>query len=120
MESKFISELSSPIATGAGGVSFEINAQTLFAILMLSHGRVPGFPCHEIIELRQQTRVEGNNIDDFLLVLKHSNTEVISNVYCKLRGVLISGITPLLERSFRLLILTHAIKNLTANVIFYR
>ena len=71
----FISQLSNSVSTSGAGHSFEVEAQTLFAILMLAHGRVPGFPDSEIVEIDQQTRVNRWNIDDFMLVLqdRHSS-----------------------------------------------
>lgn len=74
MDKQFTSRLSSPIATSGSGHSFEIDAQTLFAVLMLAHGRVPGFPNSEIIEIDQQKRVKGWNIDDFMLLLYNTDT----------------------------------------------
>ena len=65
----------SSISTGGGGYLFEIKAQTAFAILMLTHGRVPGFPNSEIKEIHQQTRISGKSVDDFMLVLNDLNTK---------------------------------------------
>ena len=70
----YVSKLSNPISTSGDGHRFEIRVQTLFAILMLSHGRVPGFPNSEIVEIDQQTRVKEWNIDDFMLVLQDLNS----------------------------------------------
>ena len=69
-EKLFISQQSNPDSTSGAGHRFEVEAQTLFAILMLAHGRVPGFPDSEIVEIDQQIRVEKWNFDDFKLVLQ--------------------------------------------------
>ena len=73
----FISQQSNPDSTSGAGHRFEVEAQTLFAILMLAHGRVPGFPDSEIVEIDQQIRAEKWNFDDFKLVLQdmHSPTK---------------------------------------------
>ena len=62
------------VSAGGGGYVFEINAQTLFAILMLTHGRVPGYSNSEIKEIHQQTNVTGHHVDDFMIVLNDLTT----------------------------------------------
>lgn len=70
----FVSQVSSSISSGGAGHSFEIEVQTLFAILMLAHGRIPGFPDSEIVEIDQQIRVKGWNTDDFMLIVQDINS----------------------------------------------
>lgn len=65
---------SSSLSTGGSGNLFEINTQTLFAILMLTHGRVPGYSNSEIKEIHQQTNVTGHHVDDFMVVLNDLTT----------------------------------------------
>ena len=88
---EFSSKQVSPISTGGGGYVFENNVKTLFIILMLTHGRVPNFPSYEITQIRQQTRAEGNNVDDFLLALKSPVGNEICNIYCQAKRTIKSS-----------------------------
>lgn len=81
----FVSKLSNPISTSVDGHRFEIRVQTLFAILMLSHGRVPGFPNSEIVEIDQQTRVMKWNIDDFMLILQDSSSQKQHRIFFQVK-----------------------------------
>ena len=81
----FISQQSNSVSTSGAGHSFEVEVQTLFAILMLAHGRVPGFPNSEIIEIDQQIRVKGWNIDDFMLVLQNLDSQKQHNIFFQVK-----------------------------------
>ena len=59
-------ELSSPFSTGSGGPRFENQVQSLFVMLMLTGGIVPGLPPLPIKRIKLQGRYDGYNTDDFI------------------------------------------------------
>jgi hypothetical protein len=59
-------ELSSPFSTGSGGPRFENQVQSLFVVLMLTGGIVPGLPPLPINRIKLQGRYDGYNTDDFI------------------------------------------------------
>lgn len=73
-------QISSPLSTGGGGVSFENRVQAAFAALMLSGGSVPTHLQSSISSIKLQRRYENYNIDDFIVECKRLQ----SNQTCKL------------------------------------
>ena len=67
--------LSNPFSTGGGGPNFENQVQTLFVVLMLMEGVVPGLPAFPIKRIKLQGRYEGYNTDDFIVFVEDQSGE---------------------------------------------
>ena len=64
------SQLSNPFSTGGGGPHFEAHIQAMFVVLMLTGGCAPGLPTWPIKEIKLQTKVDGYNTDDVMVVVE--------------------------------------------------
>jgi hypothetical protein len=62
-------ELSNPFSTGGGGAHFENQVQTLYVVLMLTGGFVPGLPALPITRIKLQGKYAGFNTDDFIVFI---------------------------------------------------
>jgi len=65
--------LSSPFSTGGGGVHFEAHVQASFVVLMLTGGYAPCLPCWPIVEIKLQSKVDGFETDDLVVVAKNAS-----------------------------------------------
>lgn len=64
-----LKEQSNPFSTGGGGVNFETRIQASFILALLAGISVPGLPVTtKARELKFQTKYDGVNTDDFVLV----------------------------------------------------
>ena len=63
-------QLSSPFATGGGGVHFEACVQASFLALMLTGGFAPGLPCCPITKIKLQGKHEGYETDDLIVFVE--------------------------------------------------
>jgi len=63
-------QLSSPIATGGGGHTFEVHVQAAFVALLLSGGYAPCLPTWPIRQIKLQGRVDGWETDDLIVFVQ--------------------------------------------------
>jgi hypothetical protein len=69
-------QISNPFSTGGGGVDFENQVQSVFAVLMLSGGVAPCLPPWRIVKVKLQGRYSGFRTDDCIVFVKdHSQSK---------------------------------------------
>ena len=66
-------QLSSPLATGGAGYSFESRVQASFVVLMLAGGCPPCFPGFSIKKIKLQGKVDGFETDDLIVFLEKND-----------------------------------------------
>ena len=72
--------LSNPFSTGGGGYHFEAHVQASFVVLMLTGGCVPCLPCWPITEIKLQSKIDGFDTDDLVVVVKKSGSKERRNL----------------------------------------
>ena len=72
--------LSNPFSTGGGGYHFESHVQASFVVLMLTGGCVPCLPCWPITEIKLQSKIDGFDTDDLVVVVKKSGSKERRNL----------------------------------------
>lgn len=69
-----LKQLSNPISTGGGGVTFEQLVQSVFVVLMLTRGVAPCLPPWPITQIKVQGKNDGYETDDFIAIATEPNT----------------------------------------------
>ncbi|MCO1335939.1 hypothetical protein MO867_16520 [Microbulbifer sp. OS29] len=67
-------KLSNPASTGGSGVHFEAHVQASFVTLMLTGGHAPCLPCWPIAEIKLQSKIDGFDTDDLVVVVENMNS----------------------------------------------
>ena len=79
-------QLSSPLATGGAGYSFESRVQASFVVLMLAGGCPPCFPGFSIKKIKLQGKVDGFETDDLIVFLeKNAGSEEPRKLICQVK-----------------------------------
>ena len=78
-------QLSSPFATGGGGVRFEAHIQANFVTLMLSGGYAPCLPCWPIVEINLQGKVDGYETDDLVVFVESPSDGERRKLLCQVK-----------------------------------
>lgn len=82
----FVSKkLSNSFSTGGGGVNFECHVQSTFLALMLTGGRVPFFPCSDVIRVDFQAGHLGYALDDVVVHVQDPQTQMCSKLLCQVK-----------------------------------
>ena len=68
-------KLSNSFSTGGGGVHFETHVQASFVVLMLTGGHAPCLPCWPIAEIKLQSKIDGFDTDDIVIVVENVNSK---------------------------------------------
>ena len=68
-------QLSSPFATGGGGVHFEAHVQASFVVLMLAGGYAPCMPCWTISKIKLQGKHDKYDTDDMIVFIEKGNQQ---------------------------------------------
>ena len=77
--------LSNPFSTGGGGSYFEAQVQALFVVLMLSGGRAPCFPHWPIAAINLQSKIDGFDTDDLVVVVENPNNKEQRKLLCQVK-----------------------------------
>jgi hypothetical protein len=78
-------QLSNPFSAGGGGPRFENQVQSLFVVLMLTGGIVPGLPALPIKKIKLQGRYDGYNTDDFIAFVEGPGGEQKAKLLAQIR-----------------------------------
>jgi len=73
-------KITSPFATGGGGVAFETDVQTLFAVLMITDGYVPCLPNSPIEKIKLQGKHKGYDSDDLIVFVTNPERKMLAQI----------------------------------------
>lgn len=78
-------QLSNPFSTGGGGVLFESHVQASFVTLMLTNGYAPALPNRTIRKVLLQGKVEGFELDDFVVFVGEEGSKDDRKLVCQVK-----------------------------------
>lgn len=78
-------QLSNPFSTGGGGVLFESHVQASFVTLMLTNGYAPALPNLRIRKVLLQGKVEGFELDDFVVFVGEDGSTDDRKLVCQVK-----------------------------------